>query len=350
MWTFLLGSGPTRWLHMLDPVSGTIEVERPSYAEVQLPTGEFVVVGADTDLFGPLTVWNPADGSDFLIQNCVTTTAEFWPDDDILGYVCPDGELFYGVAVSATTDGRFIAGLAYDPTQLDVDPQTQAHVRIWDASTWEIERTIEVKATLTFATNEPIAHFGDGWLLMIDGRPGTNTNVVYSVYDSTTGELIASLDGEGIWRESHVVSSDGTALYAVEESGHVWIYDTTSWESTADWRAQKGRPRGIALSPDESLLAVSGEDGFVVIWDLAAREIVDLIPAPTPSDIMWIDDRRMAVAIFHGIGETEWRVIDLDPAAVVEAARTALVRGFAPEECDFYRIDPCPTLAEIRGR
>ena len=43
-------------------------------------------------------------------------------------------------------------------------------------------------------------------------------------------------------------------------------------------------------------------------------------------------------------------VIDLSTEAVIEKAPSSLVRGFADTECEFYRIDPCPTLDEMEAR
>ena len=90
--------------------------------------------------------------------------------------------------------------------------------------------------------------------------------------------------------------------------------------------------------------------GFVAIWRIADQTLVDWIPVPFPSDAMRIDDDRLAVAILHAPGRTEWRVVDIHSSAVVDRARDSIVRGFAADECVLYRIDPCPTLAQIRAR
>ena len=90
---------------------------------------------------------------------------------------------------------------------------------------------------------------------------------------------------------------------------------------------------------------LGGTDGFVRIIDAASGDLLDQVPFEHVSDGYWIDDDHIAV----GTGTTgTWGTITLDFNEVVANATGQLTRSFTAEECHTYRIDPCPTLQEIR--
>ena len=41
--------------------------------------------------------------------------------------------------------------------------------------------------------------------------------------------------------------------------------------------------------------------------------------------------------------------VTLDPNELVDIARLRISRSFTTDECDFYRLDPCPTLTDMRA-
>ena len=47
--------------------------------------------------------------------------------------------------------------------------------------------------------------------------------------------------------------------------------------------------------------------------------------------------------------EPDTVIITLDPDELIEVAHARLTRGFKPQECATYGIDPCSTLEEIRS-
>ena len=339
------------WLLLLDPATGEILEQRAHVDAAQLPDGRFVIVPSELiegGTIGPLSIWNPADGSEIALQDCQPSQAEYFPEErwDPLGSICPDGDLFFGGSPAVSADGRYIAQFAFDPSDAPIDPaatRLDPVVRIWNAETLEEVRTFDLPLERGLGNNA-FGPYGDGWLLVIDGLAGGQPEVTYRVIDTDSGERIAELDQAGAWRETREINGDYSRLYTVEESGLVWEYDTLTWEPVRSWQAMEGRPRGMALSPDERLLAVSGEDELIAIWQIDVDDpvLVDRIPIGAwPSDIMWIDDERMGVAIVHSFGRTEWRVVTLNPAAVVAAARQSLVRDFTPDECGTYQIERC---------
>lgn len=73
------------------------------------------------------------------------------------------------------------------------------------------------------------------------------------------------------------------------------------------------------------------------------------IPLPSVSDIHWFDADTVLVG-GSGLGGTEgmWARVPLKISDLISHARDSLTSGFSAEECDTYRIDPCPTLEEMR--
>lgn len=43
-----------------------------------------------------------------------------------------------------------------------------------------------------------------------------------------------------------------------------------------------------------------------------------------------------------------YEILTIDSTELVQIARDRITRGFTDQECEFYRLDPCPTLEELR--
>ncbi len=75
--------------------------------------------------------------------------------------------------------------------------------------------------------------------------------------------------------------------------------------------------------------------------------LLDPIPAPTPSDAVWLSDERLGVLLAD---DAKWLEVSLNVDDLVAEARARLTRGFTEGECTDYQIENCPTtLTEIRG-
>ena len=100
------------------------------------------------------------------------------------------------------------------------------------------------------------------------------------------------------------------------------------------------------MSPDDRLAASVGIDGVVRVWDWANETVVDEIDLGIDvNHIEFIDQDHLLVVSRAG----EVLVLTLDEAELMLIARDRVTRGFTPEECATYSIDPCPTLEEIRS-
>ena len=164
------------------------------------------------------------------------------------------------------------------------------------------------------------------------------------VLDPDTGELITTLvNGNALTGKA--LSEDGSVLFLATWDGFARRVVTETWTSEA-FPANDGGNRGLALSPDGNRLAAAGSDAFVRIWSTVDLKLLDVIPAPMASDVMWIDTATIAIAITDG---ARWMVESLDIDEVRREAGERLTRSFTDVECDTYRVDPCPDLETIRN-
>ena len=298
----------------------------------------------ETDSFGPLYIWDPGDDSVETLDSCTAPADSYWPVREPVGHICPSGSLLFGHGLTVSPDGRYMVGVGFDPNTAPADPhavRTDALFRMWDLE------TMEVLSTFHLPYHDGIGHGSLGplteeWFLILDGFAGTGPTLNYRAFDPWTHEELGTV--HGTWREARASSSDLSTMYLVDESGVIHQVDTSTWSTTRTWQGIESRSRGMALSPGEDLLAISGENSLIAVWDLTSEQpvLVDRIPLDGwASDMMWIDDERMAAALVLDFGKTAWRVVDLDPEAVVSEARASLNRDFDAEECSTYGIERC---------
>ena len=156
-------------------------------------------------------------------------------------------------------------------------------------------------------------------------------------------ETIAASEVRPIVWSFELAHDESFVVFATEEGIH--RLDTDDWSETLIVPTDE-RVRGIAVSPDNTLVMLGGTDGFVHIHNVQTGELVDQIAEEWVSDGHWIDESRIVV----GTGLTGvWTVLDLDIHRVALAALGQLTRGFTTGECLRFGIDPCPTLDDMRS-
>ncbi|MGI9642482.1 MAG: WD40 repeat domain-containing protein, partial [Acidimicrobiia bacterium] len=326
----------------------------------QLPDGRFVfnsqIVGSEYPsdyVAGPLEIWDPVSGESVILQDCSITLGDALLDAPLLrqnwrGQLCPEGDPYFGLSAAASSDGRFVASVSADPAKAPANEEElnrRVLIRIWDTESGAVVATHELTLNDGLGIRN-LTYFGDGWLALIDGFPGTFENNSFTIIDTISGTVIARVTNEVSWRESMEVSPDESRAYFVTEQGVVYEYDTNTWQALRSWQAVDARPRGIALSPDGTLLAAGGEDERITIWALdpegSEPGLIDRIPlAAWASDAVWVAPTRLGVVALKPYAGIEWREIELNPSLAIESARRRLLRTFTQDECDFYGISSC---------
>jgi hypothetical protein len=154
--------------------------------------------------------------------------------------------------------------------------------------------------------------------------------------------------GERVWFGKaplgEEISRSGKLLVFPTEGGGLRIVETDSWTEIAigdDF----GNVRGISFSPDESKVALGNTDRLI-IFDLEELTTAQVLEVPAVQSVYWIDDETLAIGTEDGV----WGVVSLSTDDLIGQIRSGLRRTFTAAECATYRIDPCPTLNEVRNR
>ena len=144
--------------------------------------------------------------------------------------------------------------------------------------------------------------------------------------------------------ESTVVGISG---FAGLGGGSLLRIDAATLEVIDSARAHEESPKGLAMSPDGTLVAAGASDGLVRVWDAATGALLHQFSVEGQAQgVAFIDDLRLAVTPSGG----DLLIFALDPAELLDIVRGSLTRGFTQAECDqFGFADACPTLDELRA-
>jgi RNA polymerase sigma factor (sigma-70 family) len=214
------------------------------------------------------------------------------------------GLAFQQVAFSA--DGKTIAATASEEVILPTMRQIRDVIKVWDAKTLDLRRTLDgdgqlVGVTLsadgkrvaavnpgkktaslwnaekgalerTFKTGaaQPwSAVFSpDGKALMVGGQKGDGSGEV-TQWDADTGHLKRALTTlANCLATAMAFSPDGTLVAASDGGELVQVWDAKTGEVLVSLMGSKGGHRTVAFSPDSQTVAAGGRDGTVRLWDV----------------------------------------------------------------------------------
>jgi hypothetical protein len=285
---------------------------------IPLPDGRILLleVSDTAPEWGPVVAWDPDNGTLEEVAGCWTTSEEFDRSgaEGTTAIPCVDREGDYFNLHKAFLSPDESSLLITDPG---------GEVRIFDARTLEEQSVSPMPA----GHRTVLAH-GGTWLVSSNGQ-------VAKVVDLSDGRVVANLaTGNADSWSGVTVSGDMAVIY--EWDKELTVYDTASWEVVTSFTP--GPSRGVAFSPDGSKLLTAQTDGYVRIWDTRAGTELFRIPLPGASDGYWLDETHIVIGAATGL----WTTITLDLEELKDLAVSRLTRGFTAEECETYRIDPCP--------
>jgi WD40 repeat protein len=284
----------------------------------------------DDSLIGPVIVWDPETHQEVPLIGCAVRLDS--PFDNPQAVECADDGTYFDFdrAFSWGGDRFTVTSFAH--------PGHPARILVFDGASLDLVDELEAPPEVA-----SIEQMGDGWVVGSNLPTWTSSDAKeFTLYRSDTWEPMVS-DLARISQPSH----GGDLLAIPVTGGGVVVRDTTTGAVHAELVEAAGRVRGLAFSPDNSLLMTSSTDGFVRIWDLATEREIERIPLDGDSgDGVWLDAETIAIGTANGL----WTNISIDPDDLLELALGRLNRSFTDEECELYRIDPCPTLEEMRTR
>jgi WD40 repeat protein len=223
----------------------------------------------------------------------------------------PDGALVVGAVAEMTLAGAHNAGIqvwnretgalaAQTPHQtyvesLAVAPGTRrlatvsgATIRLIDAETGLVLRSIKAAGTSAFEQGGTVAISAEGrWVATGDG-------VQVRVWDAARGDLVAKIPGRG-------------AVSGFSEDGAVLLTaDGASWRMNSD--AQLGHAvssvdgvQGLAMAGAPLLLAHGSQPGPVHVWDLDSGRAISRIDEQSQSRVVAMDPTGRLLVVMSGL-------------------------------------------------
>jgi serine/threonine protein kinase/DNA-binding SARP family transcriptional activator/WD40 repeat protein len=171
----------------------------------------------------------------------------------------------------------------------------------------------------------------------------------------STGERTSAVEGYNLevvpsdWVHGLEFNSDAGKMIGFGRD--LLLVDPEQMTATTLKAPQGGFIEDVAVSPDGRLAATAGLGGLIVVWDLSRGAILIEIPVAGVESgglrgVAFTDNETLIVAPTRGERLLRFTI---DPEVLVDRARNDLDRGFDPEECATYDIDPCPGLDEMKA-
>ena len=147
---------------------------------------------------------------------------------------------------------------------------TTGLVRIWDTSTWKLERTINCRSRIYSLAISP-----DGRILATGGDQRS------VLWDFETGTKLHVLDSAG--DAVLAFSPDGRTLVSGNFDHNVVLWDVASGLQLRVFDAHTDAVFGVSFSPDGNALATVGSEGILRVWEAAPFEKIDRHPGTLDS-------------------------------------------------------------------
>ena len=339
---YLLDAETLEMRAIVADASGRRTALSPDGRFVASQTGQtFIQGGKELSGIGPIVLRSTSSGEIVRFMDGLCAWVEPVPGPDCVSF--PD---------TPFPDWPWDLVFSPDGSMLAMSGQNTPAVVVWDTSSGEIIATptvshdIDPESVLNAAFspdgNRLVASLGSElWMFATDDWSEVNQYLAPATGEVPVDNLTFTPDGETLM---------GTALARFGPGDIVFMDGTTLEHLDQITSAHQGGVNDLALNQDGSLLASAGVDGLVRVWDVATRSLLHQIPVSPTGDVGGVDFVGDTGHLLVTAAETgELRKVTSNTEELLEIARERVTRGFSETECDTYRIDPCPTLEEIRA-
>lgn len=152
------------------------------------------------------------------------------------------------LSVAFSPDGKRVISASQDGTAL-----------VWDVATQEVILTLAPEWGVTNAEFSP-----DGMTIVT-----ASLDTIVRLWDATTGEQLRTYGGLNSAVNDVDFSADGSRLVAITINGGGLVWDVESEEVLREFIGS-GNMAMVALSPDGSIAASTGDEGRVHLWEIAS--------------------------------------------------------------------------------
>jgi WD40 repeat protein len=303
---------------------------------------------------GPAEVWDPAAGARVLALPPVQESGgsyavAYSPDGTLLAIGTASGPVHIWdfqsqeYVQTLTGHGNMVVELAFSP-----DGERLASAG-WDglAAVWDLASGQALTLTLNpdLPTLFGISFSPDGsQVATVSPMETIQTGAVNGihVWDATTGAALYTIPLDTVAVYAVCYSPDGELIAAGVQEGEVLLYDTASRELVRRLTGHTGVVWRLAFSPDGKILTSSSHDMTVKVWDVdTGEELATLDPRTSflNDHALSPDGRRIATVSADGT----IRTYVLSTEELVELARSRVTRSLTTAECQKYlHVDECP--------
>ncbi len=218
------------------------------------------------------------NGANGFVASFVTFSAGFGPDSDNSARVW---ELETGHQVALLEPGSAIGSASFStdgdlivtgPLQAD-SKHPHAVAQLWNWRDAERLRTLEDPTFQDEAT---------GWIAFSTG--GTRiltaaTDGIVRVWDTESGELVASLKGHEKSVERAFYSKEGDRIFTVSTDRTARIWDSSAFTTRIRLVGHHGPINWAEYSSDGALILTASGDGTAKLWDTRSNEELKTLPA-----------------------------------------------------------------------
>jgi WD40 repeat protein len=299
--------------------------------------GSVGVWNVDPDATEPVATLGPAGGSDRPVFRVAPS-----PDGELVAMVrdlSPVVSVWnvrtstFAFDYDARTDGITSIDWSSDGRYLAV-AQFSGPLHVLDA---------EDGGRRTLVGSEPEPHQIRALAFAPDGRtiatasfnqevPATNH---VSIWDRETGEVVETLDD--VSGSSLTYDGSGERLAIGFYDGTVQIRDTSTWEIQRSLRAGSAAVMNIRFSPDGDLLATSGEDATIRVFDTRAESgAQQLVLRGHELLVSGLDFSPDGKRLVSAAPDELVRVWALDVDELIAIAEAELTRPLTDDECRQY--------------
>ena len=224
-----------------------------------------------------------------------------------------------------------VCGVAFSPDGKTIAASgTGGGVRLWNASTGQLQSTLSCPGTIFCVTFSP-----DGKLLVT----GSTRTEPVTLWDPVTGQKLGSLPGHTVDARELAFSPDGSTL-AVADVMSLELWDVDERQETATLHGHERAFQTIAFSPDGKTLASGGvgSNGHTVfLWNVETGQSTE-VPGPFDRQVRDLafssNGKILATAMPSDTGPNMAQLWDLDRGGVrlsiIEPAGSIEVVVFSP--------------------